>query len=270
MNKKIWTGERLETHIRTHSAIEHLHRYAIALSLVKNKQVLDIASGEGYGSNLLADEAREVIGVDICEETIRQACLKYKKNNLAFRVGSASSIPVSDHSIDVVVSFETIEHHDQHEEMLAEIKRVLKPDGVLLISSPDKLNYTEQPGFSNPFHVKELYFIEFKDLITRHFRNSKFYMQKMSFNSLIVAENSYDQFTEYSGDYSGLKTETDYQPVYNLCLAANTQLPEVGHSSFKAENALEIAVATATERVQMSKSFKLGHFMLSPLRLFKS
>jgi len=63
---------------------------------------------------------------------------------------------------DLVVSFETIEHHDEHEQMLAEVKRVLKPDGMAIISSPDKAIYTDKPEYHNSFHVKELYREEFE------------------------------------------------------------------------------------------------------------
>src|ERR1035438_3461036 len=112
--KKNWTGERLETHIYNYNTIEHLHRYAMATQLVTDKIVLDIASGEGYGSNLLSKFSKKVYGVDISAETIELASKKYLKNNLQFKVGSTSNIPIPDNTIDVVVSFETIEHHNQH------------------------------------------------------------------------------------------------------------------------------------------------------------
>jgi len=65
MKTKNWTGERLETHILNVITIEHLHRYALALPHSTGKIVLDIACGDGYGSNLLARNAVSVIGVDI-------------------------------------------------------------------------------------------------------------------------------------------------------------------------------------------------------------
>ena len=124
---KTWTGERLETFIQNENTNEHLHRYAQCLELVTGKVILDIACGEGYGSNLLADEAVNVTGVDIDGETITKAAAKYKKNNLNFLKGTADKIPCSDGVFDVVVSFETIEHHNKHDEMMLEVRRVLKP-----------------------------------------------------------------------------------------------------------------------------------------------
>ena len=112
--KKKWSGERLETFVYGEFVSEHLHRYCLANLYVTDKVVLDIASGEGYGSNLLSSSAKEVIGVDIDQEAVENAKQKYKKSNLNFKTGSADKIPVADNSIDVLVSFETIEHHDKH------------------------------------------------------------------------------------------------------------------------------------------------------------
>ena len=139
MEELNFTGERYVPGIKGDIEIEHLHRYALALELSKGKNVLDIASGEGYGSYLLSMLAKSVVGVDISKEAILHSSMKYIKSNLTFLCGSADRIPCESHSFDLVVSFETIEHHDKHEEMLQEIKRVLKPDGILILSSPEKL-----------------------------------------------------------------------------------------------------------------------------------
>jgi ubiquinone/menaquinone biosynthesis C-methylase UbiE len=139
-----WSGERLETFIHNENAIEHLHRYALASTYVKDKIVLDIASGEGYGSNLLSVHAAKVTGVDIDAASVKRAMDVYKKNNLQFKEGSADAIPLADSSVDVIVSFETLEHHDKHEEMFSEIRRVLKQDGLLIMSTPEKRFYNDE------------------------------------------------------------------------------------------------------------------------------
>src|SRR5687768_490230 len=130
------TGERMVTSIFNYVAIDHLHRYAVAAQLAKDKDVLDIASGEGYGSNLLSKLSKSVIGVDISSEAVLHAKEKYTNINLEFKEGAADKIPLQDCSVDMVVSFETIEHHDLHDKMLQEIKRVLRPEGMVIISSP--------------------------------------------------------------------------------------------------------------------------------------
>ena len=162
-----FTGERFIPEVHGNIELEHLHRYLLACKTVAGKTALDIASGEGYGSAMLARTAHKVIGVDISQEAVSHAQAKYIAKNLEFRLGSCSKIPLDDASVDVVVSFETIEHHNEHEAMMKEIKRVLRPGGVLVISSPDKLEYSEKPGYSNPHHVKELSRGEFKKLLRK-------------------------------------------------------------------------------------------------------
>src|SRR5690348_16658777 len=102
-----WTGERLVTSLGGDIVLEHLHRYAFANQLVASKDVLDIASGEGYGSFLLASQARSVIGVDYSTESVLHAQEKYGASNLRFCVGDCRCIPLPAASVDVVVCFET-------------------------------------------------------------------------------------------------------------------------------------------------------------------
>ena len=156
-----WTGERYLPDVHGSIELEHLHRYLLASRLSLGKRVLDIACGEGYGSSLMSQSALSVIGVDIAADAVAHAKAKYQASNLEFRIGSCAAIPLPDHSVDVVVSFETIEHHHEHDAMMREIKRVLVPGGVLMISSPDKLEYSDIPNYSNEYHVRELYRGEF-------------------------------------------------------------------------------------------------------------
>ena len=98
------TGERFMPELEGEIAVEHLHRYLFAREFVCGKDVLDIASGEGYGSALLAKLARNVIGVDISREAVIFAQEQYKKDNLEFMVGQCSDIPLPDNCVDIVVS----------------------------------------------------------------------------------------------------------------------------------------------------------------------
>lgn len=272
-NEFEWTGERLTTNKDSEIVVHHLHRYAIAIDLVKDKVVLDIASGEGYGSNLLALSAKKVIGSDIDEKVIKFATSKYNKPNLEFRVGNADKMPVEDNSIDVVVSFETLEHHDKHEEMFSEIKRVLKPNGILIMSSPDKLNYTDIPKFNNPFHVKELYREEFKKLVQSNFKFLTFYYQSMLYGSLIVEEKGIGNgFKEFEGNFSGIKkNESLKKPVYNLCIASNVEIDnfeKYNFSFFNAEDLLHRILSKESE-IYNSKTYKIGMLIAFPLRAIR-
>ena len=152
---KDWTGERLETFVFNETTIEHLHRYAIAMEFCSGKTVLDIACGEGYGSNLLSAKATHVTGMDADAITIEKATAKYKRDNLYFVQSKAEKIAAADTEFDIVVSLETLEHLSDHTAMMKEIKRVMKPGGLLIISTPDKKEYTDKRMYKNPFHIKE-------------------------------------------------------------------------------------------------------------------
>ncbi len=181
-----FTGERFTPECVREIWYEHWHRYAFALPLARGRRVLDAACGEGYGSDLLATVAGQVTGIDVSAEAVAHARARYgARANLRYECANALQLPVATASIDLVVSFETLEHLREHEELLAEFRRVLSPDGVLLISSPDKRTYSDLPGFSNEHHVRELYREEFEALLARHFRQHRLYGQKLAFASLL-------------------------------------------------------------------------------------
>ena len=267
MNSEVdlkWTGERLVTSVDDETATEHLHRYMLAMKYCQGLVVVDIACGEGYGSAFLASVARSVIGVDIDSEAVKFASKKYKKSNLEYKVGTCSLIPVNSGSIDVLVSFETLEHHDQHVEMLLEVKRVLKPDGLLIMSSPDKTFYSDQRNFKNAFHVKELTNQQFEELIRSHFKSTNFANQRMMYGSLIVpnlTEKS-GPFELYEGDYTYLRKK-QFEPFYNIALASDGTIPEMGSSFFNGDQIL----IDRMNSIYKSNSFRLGYHLLTPFRI---
>ncbi|WP_125722356.1 class I SAM-dependent methyltransferase [Flavobacterium ustbae] len=263
---KNWTGERLETFILTRDAIEHLHRYAIVSDYITNKVVLDIACGEGYGSNLMSKDASFVYGVDIDDDTIGKAKLKYNEENLEFRVGSADKIPLESNSVDVVVSFETLEHHDKHEEMMLEVKRVLRKDGILIISTPDKLHYSDDRNFNNKFHIKELYKNDFKELVLRHFHKMQLLTQVYCGGiSSIQDESNQMEVNVFSGNYSTIKNEF-IKPLYLIIIASDTNFVEQKKTIFNGDKIHEIDIIS---KMRNSNSYKLGHFILIPFKALK-
>ncbi|NRT15130.1 ubiquinone/menaquinone biosynthesis C-methylase UbiE [Flavobacterium sp. 28A] len=267
--KKKSTGERLEFYNFSDVTVEHLHRYAIANDFIKNKVVLDIASGEGYGSYILSKNASKVIGVDIDAEAVFDAQNKYNNANLSFTVGSADKIPVDSNTIDVVVSFETIEHHDKHEEMILEIKRVLKSDGILIMSSPDKEFYTDKTGQNNIFHIKELYFSDFKKLINSHFQQTSYYFQKSyNFNSVISDENNYNQIEIFSGDNLGI-SKNKIEPLYNIVIASENRFHMLKTSVFEGSNIKNLETKQIVKMnsfaIHNSFTFKVGKIICYPI-----
>lgn len=269
MNKTEWTGERLETFIENETTIEHLHRYGITLELVKNLKVLDLACGSGYGSHLMSKYAREVVGVDIDESAILYAKKSYIRDNLRFITGSADRTLLENNYFDVVVSFETIEHHDKHDEMLREIKRVLKPGGLLVISSPDKLNYSDLRNFKNKYHVKELYEEEFKSLLKKHFVNCKFYTQISSYYSVIIEEGKIEIPSIYlTGDYNNISANQKWEPLYWIGICSDTSIPDTVVAPFFGGASIYQSIqAYIHNRYRKSYSYRIGHIILTPIRL---
>ena len=127
----------------------------MALGLAKEKRVLDIASGEGYGCDLLSSVAVDVTGVDIDHECVDYANA-YGTKSLRYRQGDAAKIPLDDDSVDLVIGFETMEHHDQHHEMMAEIRGVLAPEDILCFFTR-KEYYSDIPKFQNSYHIRALF-----------------------------------------------------------------------------------------------------------------
>lgn len=223
-----FTGERFVPQIHGNIELEHMHRYLMACELAAKKDVLDIACGEGYGSARLARSAYQVYGVDISNEAVVHANASYAADNLRFLVGSCEAIPLPDQSVDLVVSFETIEHHDKHDEMMLEFKRVLRPDGIVIISSPDKQVYSIEPNYKNPYHVKELFADEFKVLLSNHFKNTKYFGQKVTYGSAILEQGGSCPQKSYWDEYDQIRSnEGSYKPLYILIIASDFELPLV-------------------------------------------
>ncbi len=153
----------------------HLKRYDFGLRFCAGADVLDAACGAGYGSAHLARKAKSVVGVDLSDETIARARRRYALPNLEFRVGDVGRLPDPDASYDVICSFETIEHVDDPEQVLSELARVLRGDGVLLVSTPNAPRTTHSPA--NPFHRIEWSADDFQVLLKRFFGDVELYGQ---------------------------------------------------------------------------------------------
>lgn len=154
---------------------EHIYRYRFASNFVRNKRVLDIACGEGYGTAALLEAgARSVVGVDICAAACEHARRKY---GVDARPGSVDEIPLPDRSIDVIVSFETIEHVREPETFLNECLRILAPGGTVIMSTPNEEVHREA-GVDNQFHLGELTEDEFTALLAPRFTSWQLYTQR--------------------------------------------------------------------------------------------
>ncbi len=172
-----YTGERIVPRKVPESLFrEHEARYVFAGRFVEGRDVLDVACGTGIGTAyLLKAGARSCIGLDIDKSAVDYARAAYK--GCSFMQSDAMDLDLQDESVDVVVSFETIEHVDDQRRFLEESRRVLRPGGLLICSTPNRAisRWREH----NPFHVRELRVAEFRRLVEGTFGNAKMYAQEV-------------------------------------------------------------------------------------------
>jgi GT2 family glycosyltransferase/SAM-dependent methyltransferase len=227
-----FTGERYVPSQPGEIRIEHVHRYGWVRTLVAGKDVLDLACGEGYGSRMMAlAGARSVVGVDLSFQAVEHASSTYAAiERLRFTQGDAAEVPLPDASVDVVVSFETLEHHDRHDEMMREVRRVLRPEGLLVISSPNRPVYDALNNQRNEFHVKELDLDEFSALLQKHFDRVVLFGQRLAVGSAIVpllpadAATAFDAITDAANEVEP-RTPALSDPVYFIAVASCTDGP---------------------------------------------
>ena len=173
-----FTGERIVPgSVNADLLNEHLCRYRFAQLLVKDKVVLDIGSGVGYGAKILAEKASAVVAVDLSEEAVRYANEEYAGDNIEMVVADGHGLPLASDSVDVVVSFELIEHLQGQQAHLHEVNRVLKPNGLTVISTPNRIFYSQESNQANPFHTHEFDFQEFLAFLKSVFSSVQIYFQ---------------------------------------------------------------------------------------------
>jgi SAM-dependent methyltransferase len=175
-----FTGERvIPGQVDVDLLNEHLARYAFAARLARGKRVLDAGCGAGYGSAELAHTAHCVVGADLAAEAVGFARANYRLPNLWFEQASCVALPHRDSTFDLVVAFEVIEHLEKWREFLLEVRRVISPNGQFIVSTPNKLYYTESRGAegSNPFHVHEFAFDGFREALKAIFPHVALFME---------------------------------------------------------------------------------------------
>ena len=222
-NPNAFTGERYVPGVVGEIAYEHCHRYAFARRFARGRRVLDAACGEGYGVALLADASASVIGIDIDAGVIAAAAKRYGDlRNVRFASASVVELPLSDRSVDVVVSFETIEHIGATDQtrMLAEFARVLAPTGLLVLSSPNRPEYSDARDYVNPFHVHELDRDELSRLLDAEFPARLWFRQRRYLGSAIWSEQQNAQCETLSGDAASVAPAVQPDAMYFVVVAA--------------------------------------------------
>ena len=185
-SKEFNSGERiydlkskLQNPIERAEAQSHLDRYKFISQFLSNKEkVLDAACGSCYGTEILAEKAFEVIGVDLNEHGLNYANSHHKKPNTRFLLADLQKpLPFDSEYFDMLASFETLEHVMDQENMIKEFYRVIKPNGLLIISTPDRDAFIGKKIPENIFHIHELNKKEFLELLGRYFQVREIYGQ---------------------------------------------------------------------------------------------
>lgn len=182
-----WTGERIipkQMKPTNGMLLEHIARYYFAAPYVQGR-VLDIACGTGYGSHMTAKERKrevtEIVAVDNDEETLRYASREYHHQKVTYVQEDATDpgLPERLGLFDTILSFETIEHLEDDRTFMLNLYRMLKPGGILVLSSP----FGRGRGMptSEPFHVHQLTPSEFEELFTGFAEVDIYYQRGVTF-----------------------------------------------------------------------------------------
>ena len=211
--------------------IESFHRYYAAADLCRKCKVLDAASGDGYGSAILASRAQSVTGIDLNKEAVMEASRKYFNVNLEFVHGDVAAMPFADNSFDRVVSFETIEHIPDQKKFLSEVRRVLKPEGVLILSSPNKTPFRTRNKGQNDWHITELESDALLELLEGFFSKIRVYAQDAFYNSIITGGSGNGYYVKNQQNRI-VRQDTLSQVQYSIVIASEVEAPVLPASTF--------------------------------------
>ncbi len=223
---------------------EHLARYAFAVSHAERLldgragaaapralRVLDAGCGSGYGAAELASLglAVEVVGVDSSEEALAYARAHYATPNLRFDRGDCQALEFADGELDLVVAFEVLEHLSAPATFLEQAARVLRPSGQLLVSTPNRHYYSEERGYTNPFHTREYNPAEFDALLQPHFGQRAIYAQNHALAiSIFPCGGSQQPATKPTcglNGRAGAAPQAGDQPHFLLAICSQQELP---------------------------------------------
>lgn len=240
---------------------ELVHRYNCIIPFIQNKIVLDIAGGGGYGTTLIARHAQKAYGIDIDVSSIESTSARYSNSNnkVTFKTGAFDNIPLEDHSVDVVISFETIEQLNTSSQQLflKETKRVLKKDGILIISAPDATIHSTRHNGHNSFPVKE-------------FQTEEFYaLLKAQFSYTYPFEQGYEMVSEINGNditnrpgvqvYNVERELKDINRKYLICIASDKEVPDHNDLSSVAFQATKDQMQFTIQNTTLPKNDLVTH-----------
>jgi len=154
--------------------------------------------------------------------------------------------------------------------LIRELKRVLTPEGILFISTPEKLNYSDKTGYKNPFHLKELYEEEFKSLLQRSFINTAFFQQSSFTGSLLIHEKENTLNKMYSGNYEALQVFSNIPAMYWLGVCSDNAFSLPDSSIFNIAKTISDIQEEQTKAVHKTITYRTGNFLLFPIKFILS
>ncbi len=226
---------------------EHESRYHFASEFVKDKVVADMGCGAGYGCKILLEfGAKSVYGLDISLETLKYARSEFSAEGLMHIWSPVESLPFSDNNFDLVTSFEVVEHLKDYKGHLLEIKRILKDDGLLIISTPNvSVQIHTRKNMERNFHVHEFCFHDFKKFIQEYFPNVEFYSQRYNHSIVIEPYNEKRENISIENQNRFLDdTPSDFDGDYVIALCSKKDI-----SSFNFESKSRIYNISHTSRI---------------------
>lgn len=202
---------------------EHIARYRFAEALVGGRTVLDAGCGVGYGAEILSRKAAQVYAIDLAAEAVSAGARAYA--DVRFVQGSCAGLPFRDASLDVVVAFEVIEHLEDWRGLLGEARRVLRPDGQLLVSTPNRLYYGETRAEPNPYHVYEFDYAEFRSELEAVFPHTTIFLENHTNAIAFTPQN-------VQGLRTSVESGSPKPDEAHFFLAVCSALPQFGSPAF--------------------------------------
>lgn len=221
-----FTGERvLPGQVNDDLWAEHMARYAFAARYAAGKKTLDLGCGAGYGARELAQTASHVTALDVSPEAIAYAKETFASPAVDFIAASATQVPGEGQDYGLITAFEVIEHIEDWRDLLKEARRLLAPGGLFLVSTPNKLYYTESRAEHgpNPFHVHEFEYAEFRAALEEYFPHVHLLLQNRVEAQAFYQPAASIQFEAYSEKIRGSADDANFflavcsgQPVPKL------------------------------------------------------
>lgn len=161
-----WEDENTKLVWLPHKAV-----YEFIIKYCRKKIVLDAGCGQGWGSALIAKVAKKIIGIDSDEASLKIARDKFTFNNLLFQKDNLEHLDSVKEKLNVIICLQTIEHLNNPNKFLEKVVKLLKANGVLILSTPNKMS----DHIPSPYHVKEYSATEIKKLLSNYFKHVKLF-----------------------------------------------------------------------------------------------